>query len=407
MSTKFNRDDANAVDDQMFLDDYTTDMGGLETDIMDTRKDFHAPSIVYGLFVFNNAVPDQYVNIADDPITPTTGGIAYDEDGYRIDVSIAQANVLVDVTLDAINYVCVRYLSTESESRIAYKTGETWNGQLSGSFEVVVKTEAEGIETGDVCLATTTGTGAAVTLDTNDRQQPDYSESTESLIIPKVTGLQGTTGAGSTLVDDFIEFEFDDTPDRAYITLDWVSLFDDVIGITGYEISLIPYLTVGGEQESGINIAFLTYDNVPLVPTRNYYTFHNLEPGVIYRSRVRVIDVNGNKGTWSDYLDVTAGITGHTQLTMAGGLVLTSVAQGIRVQWGGVTDAKGYVLFTQVGSYPGETDYELIVYQGKGRDIVVPADTGVLVYVLVRAYDAVGWRSSDTLTGVQGSGTPA
>jgi len=141
---------------------------------------------------------------------------------------------------------------------------------------------------------------------------------------------------------------------------------------------------------------------------KNKRIIHGQLPGLRANVYVRAIDGNGNKGDWSEPVEVTAGMTGRSQLEMSGSLTLAAAAQGVRVSWDSVSGAFGYIVFANVNNvnYPDVDTIDDIFYQGRSRNIVIPAENGDSLKVRVMCYDAIGWRSSDYIQGTETSGTP-
>lgn len=239
MSTKFNRNDSNAEDDQFYAEDYKTDLNGVEEDLHTSLGDLHAmPCIISGLVLT--------VNAGNDDLFDVSAGVAYDEDGYRIEIPSNQlANSGADITDEAENYICVRHKHSYDTSRNAYKTGVLWDTRKFDDFEIVVKTEAQGIQAGDVCLGTSTGDGSSISVSTDNRTQPDFSGAADTTPPMKVTSVAATTGdepdsvynaAANPIASQMIE---DPTPARAWIKVVWNQVTDPS-GISEYQVELIP-----------------------------------------------------------------------------------------------------------------------------------------------------------------------
>lgn len=235
MSTKFNRNDSNAADDQFYADDYKTDLNGVEEDLRTSLGDLHAmPCIISGLVLT--------VNTGDDSLFDVSAGIAYEEDGYRIEIPSDQsANSGADITNGATNYICVRHKYSYDTNRNAYKTGVLWDTRKFDDFEIVVRTEAQGIQNGDVCLGTSTGNGSGISVSTENRTQPDFSGTADTTPPMKVTGLILATGAEPSLVHGSVESQIveDDLPVRAWIKVTWNEVTDPS-GIKEYQVELVP-----------------------------------------------------------------------------------------------------------------------------------------------------------------------
>lgn len=266
MSTKFNRNDSNAADDQFYADDYKTDLNGVEEDLRTSLGDLHAmPCIISGLVLT--------VNTGDDSLFDVSSGLAYDEDGYRIEIPSDQlANSGADTANGAINYICVRHKNSYDTSRNAYKIGVSWNTRKFDDFEIVVRTEAQGVQAGDVCLGTSTGNGSGISVSTENRTQPDFSGAVDTAPPAKVTGVNLLTGdeptyifndpanpISSQVIDDF-------TPARAWIKVTFNEVTDPS-GIREYQVELIPlYYEVSEVVEKEDLIQSQTINYSPAAP---------------------------------------------------------------------------------------------------------------------------------------------
>jgi len=255
----WNINNANCVDDQIHHEDIIAALEGLNDQAKNTLKHLLSPCIIEGFVVYDPS--GNTVKIANDPDTPTSGGIAYDEDGDLIQALTPITGIQVDTTNAAINYVCVRHTTQETDNRTAYKTGVIWPTRISDYYEVVVRTEAQGILAGDVCLATTTGNGTTVTISTEDRTTPDYSGGSDTTGPSKVTGVAVTTGVETGKINSDIldEFAFVDDPLRCWIKVEWVDVTDPS-GILGYEIALVPLDDDDDENIDEVEVFTMTYD---------------------------------------------------------------------------------------------------------------------------------------------------
>lgn len=235
MSTKFNRNDSNVTDDQFFADDYKVDLNGVEGDIRVINTDLHAmPCIINGLVVT--------VNAGDDTKFDISAGIAYNNDAYKIEIpSIQSANSGADIANGTINYICVRHKYSYSSSRYAYKTGVQYYGRKYDDWEIVVRTEAQGIQDDDVCLATSTGDGSAISVSTENRTEPDFGGAVDTTPPMKVTGVVLTTGPESDLKHVSVASQIidDNFPVKAWIKATWNEVTDPS-GILEYQVELIP-----------------------------------------------------------------------------------------------------------------------------------------------------------------------
>jgi hypothetical protein len=264
MSTKFNRNDSNAADDQLYLDDYRNDLNGVEEDHRTGIADLHAvPAIISGLSVTLNA---------NNTSVDVAAGVAYDKDAYRIEVASAELAIPVDTTLDAINYICIKHVYSYGSSRTAYKTGVLFNATKYDDFQIDVKTEAEGPPStleaaGYVVLATTTGTGSSVSISIDDRTKPDYSGEEDTSPPAQVINVSASTGpesslvynaAGNPIADQMVE---DDLPARAWIRVSF-SPVSDPSGISRYEIEMVPLDDSDAELPDYLESAQINYNYV-------------------------------------------------------------------------------------------------------------------------------------------------
>jgi len=254
MSTKFNRNDSNAADDQFFADDYKIDLNGVEEDLRTSLKDLHAmPCIIDGLIVT--------VNTGDNTLFDISAGTAYDEDGYRIYISGDElANSGADTTNGAINYICVRHKHSYNVGRAAYKTGVQYNSRKYDDFEIVVRTEAQGIQDGDICLATSTGDGTNISVSTENRTQPDFSGAVDTTPPMRVTGVILTTDAEPSLLQTVIASQMvdDHIPVKSFIEVTWDEVTDPS-GIKEYQVELMPLDNSDDEIATKLQAQTVTY----------------------------------------------------------------------------------------------------------------------------------------------------
>jgi len=262
MSTKFNRNDVNVSDDQFYAEDYQTDLNGVEEDLRTVLTDLHAmPAIISGLTLA--------VNGGDDTLFDISAGVAYDEDGYRIALPSNQtANSGADTTDGAVNYICIRHKYSMDTSRNAYKTGVLYNTRKYDDFEIVVRTEAQGIQDGDVCVGTSTGVGGtSISVSTDNRTQPDFSGAADTTAPAKVTGVALTTGAEPSLIYNGVskpiadQLVQDDLPSKAWIQAQWEPIVDPS-GIREYQIEIIPLDDDDNELPDYLESAKVNYDYV-------------------------------------------------------------------------------------------------------------------------------------------------
>jgi hypothetical protein len=262
MSTKFNRNDANVADDQFYASDYQEDLNGVEEDQRAALTDLHAmPCIISGLALT--------VYAGDDSLFDISAGAGYDEDGYRVSLGSNQlANSGADTTDGAINYICVRHKYSTSDTRDAYKTGVVYYTRKYDDFEIVVRTEAQGLQAGDICVGTSTGqSGTSISVSTDNRTQPDFSGAADTTSPAKVTGVGITTGAEPNLIYDgsgkqiASELVADDLPSRAWIKVQWDSVTDPS-GIRQYEVEMVPLDSSDNELPEYLESAVVSYDYV-------------------------------------------------------------------------------------------------------------------------------------------------
>jgi hypothetical protein len=139
-------------------------------------------------------------------------------------------------------------------------------------------------------------------------------------------------------------------------------------------------------------------------------TFHSIPPGLKFNVRVRAIDGNGNRGEYSDPVQVIVGQTGRSQLTMSAITVIGFPTYAVRVSWNSVQGAEGYVLYATKGVSPDDPDINdrsQIAYSGPGLEAIIAAEAGHTVKVRAVCYDETGWRSSNYTEDSSEVGTPA
>ena len=243
MSTKFNRNDSSANDDEFYLGDYQGDINGIEGDLRDHTKAFHeVPCIISGFIVT--------VNTSDDDLFDVTAGQAFDEDAKIIiqpdDLTAVEG---ADIADGAINYICVRHKYSYSDSRNAYRTGVLYNTRKYDDYEIVVRTEAGGIQTGDICIATATGNGTGISISTDDRCSPDFGGTSDTNPPMKVTGVSLETGAEQSLIHPSVSSQFHANNEvvKAYITVTFNEV-SDPSGISEYQVEMVPLDNSDDEQ---------------------------------------------------------------------------------------------------------------------------------------------------------------
>jgi len=137
---------------------------------------------------------------------------------------------------------------------------------------------------------------------------------------------------------------------------------------------------------------------------KNKYTFHNLQPGVKYRVRIRAIDGEGNKGDYSNPVDIIAGIGSSSRPSDAvSGLTVSDYDKGVEVSWNVKSNARGYEVYTTEGDGsqpdPDPTNKAHLYYRGNATRILVKADSLKVVKVRVYYYNEFGWTSSGYASG--------
>jgi predicted phage tail protein len=137
---------------------------------------------------------------------------------------------------------------------------------------------------------------------------------------------------------------------------------------------------------------------------RNTYTFHNLQAGVKYRIRVRAVDGQGNKGSYSSPVDIIAGIGSDSQPSSAvTGLTVTSYPLGVQVAWNAQANARGYEVYVTESSGtppdPDPSNKAQLYYRGNATSILVKSQSGYNVKVKVLWYNQYGRLSSGVASG--------
>jgi hypothetical protein len=265
MSTKFNRNDANAGEDKFYIGDYKADLNGIEEDIREANKLLHQmPCIISGLVVT--------VNSGDDSLFDVSAGEAFDEDANIIDMPSAETAVDgADVTDDAINYICIRHKYSYDNGRAAYKTGTMYYSAIYDDYEIVVRTEAGGLQEGDVCLATSTGDGTGISVSTDNRTTPDFSGAADTTPPMKVTGVKLATGPEPGLIHSSVSAQLidDHYPVLSYIEVTFNEV-NDPSGIKEYQVELIPLDNSDDEQPEYLMTQAIKY--APTAPGGPEYT---------------------------------------------------------------------------------------------------------------------------------------
>jgi len=127
-------------------------------------------------------------------------------------------------------------------------------------------------------------------------------------------------------------------------------------------------------------------------------TFHDLQPGVKYRVRVRALDGNGNVGAYSNPVDIIAGLGSSSQASSAvASLTVVGYPLGVKASWNVMTGAQGYEIYMTEGSAPPDPDPSnkaQLVYRGNSNDVIVQATPGNTVKIKVLWYDQFGRMST-------------
>jgi len=137
---------------------------------------------------------------------------------------------------------------------------------------------------------------------------------------------------------------------------------------------------------------------------KNKCTFHNLQPGIKYRIRIRAIDGEGNKGEYSNPVDIIAGIGSSSRPTDAvTGLVVSAYDKGVEVSWNTKENARGYEVYMREGDGsqedPDPTNKAHLYYRGNGTRVMIKTASSKVVKVRVYYYNEFGWTSSGYASG--------
>ncbi len=164
MSTKYNRNDANAGDDKFYLNDHKAELNGVEEDDREQVQDFELlPCIVSGLGLTPAAYPSTNVTVAP--------GVARDKDGRRIQIASSQL-VQISDTGGGNNYVILSHKYSTDTPRKAYSTGTEYNTRKYDDFELNV---ASTYSTDDIVLGNVKVEGSENVLYTEERT-PDVAK---------------------------------------------------------------------------------------------------------------------------------------------------------------------------------------------------------------------------------------
>jgi hypothetical protein len=403
MSVKFNRNDDNAKDDEFYLNpDYRDDLNGVEEDLRDHTGDFHPlPCIISGL----NCTTD------DDVDVDVSAGVAYDEDGYRIEVPTDQLGIVI--TLDGNpNWICARHKSEYSRypsNRRAVLTGAIWNNRKGDGFEIVVRDSESWPQPGDVTLVKATYTGGVIVFDTTDRTSPDFGGQ-ETTVPGKVTGVNVWQGEElRDAVDQINVLAVEDTfPVRAWLRITCNRLTGSV-PIAYYEF-VVTALDYQGTEYFMLVMTRRVADFDFWTGGQIYCFFPGLRAGAKFRVKVRAVNILGLKGAFSDSVDITMGWGTSGPLTMSS-ITIATYPQGVKVTWNHVTDAYGYELFlTESLTTPPDPDPNNKAHfrwRGMATEVILSAQPSYNVKVGARCYDKWGRYSSNFVIQSGTGGTPA
>lgn len=141
-------------------------------------------------------------------------------------------------------------------------------------------------------------------------------------------------------------------------------------------------------------------------PPQQSVTFHNLQPGLKYRVRVRAIDGEGNAGPYSNPADIISGIGSTSQPSdSVQSLVVSGYPLGVKVTWNAHASAKGYEVYVTEGppgdgpADPDPSNKAQLYYRGNAIQVLVKATSGNTVKVKVLWYDQFGRLSTGYASG--------
>ena len=142
------------------------------------------------------------------------------------------------------------------------------------------------------------------------------------------------------------------------------------------------------------------YENYP---PQQSVTFHDLQPGIKYRVRVRAVDGEGNVGPYSAPVDIIAGLGATAQPSAAvSGLTVKDYPLGVEVTWNAQAGAAGYELYATKGSTPPDpdpSDRAHLHYRGNATKTVIKAQNNDTVKVKLVWYDQFGRKSTGIAAG--------
>jgi len=324
MSTKFNRNHAEAGNDKFYHDDHKAELNGVEQDHFEDIQDFEElPCIVSGL----DLAPEDYPStvVAVDP------GTARDQDGNRVTNPEMQ---FVDIlnTSGGNNYVILSHKFTTDTPRNAYSSGVSYDTRIFDDYELTV---AETYEAGDIVLGNVKVIGGVNLLYFEERTHPVYKPAsgdttppTDPANLTLTSGIMGDTGV-PVYADNYVA-----RAERlAWLKAAWDASVDYGSGLAGYEIFLIPLSKADVEQLDKREDRKVRYS---ASDPRTDITFQNLTPGVKYRIKIRAVDKAGNLSAF-DSADIIAGGAKQIPDTCAdlldGNPVITADDDGIRISW--------------------------------------------------------------------------
>lgn len=210
MSTKFNRNDAQAGNDYLYHDDYKIDLNGVEQDLLDALKTFEIlPCIISGLTLTPAAYPSTNIIVAV--------GASREKEGKPVVVGSQQTVIMTNLS-GGNNYVILNHKYSTDTARKAYTSGISYNTRKYDDFELEV---AETYETGDIVLGNVKREGSSNVLYANERT-PQVAKPFAIVPPPVPTRLTLTsgwddvyrkTGAASGLISlrpAYIKAEFGD-----------------------------------------------------------------------------------------------------------------------------------------------------------------------------------------------------
>lgn len=139
-------------------------------------------------------------------------------------------------------------------------------------------------------------------------------------------------------------------------------------------------------------------------PPQQKVIFNGLRPGVKYRIRVRAVDGEGNVGSYSNAVDIIAGLGSDSQSSAAvTGLVVTDYPLGVDVTFNDMANAMGCEIYVTRGVVeppaPDTNDKSHLYYRGDATRVIVKAKDNEIVKVKVVWYDQFGRKSTGIASG--------